>query len=504
MKLKFVSILHGKGKEEHEKWGADLTKNELLQKVNELPGTPIFVEHDTENGGKYESKNQVGTVISARIDKETDGLQIVGEIDTSKFKGYDAWKKLKNGGLIGTSLTHETIFSFHPDFDIVGKPIVEVSLTSDPIRKEALVTHIEKESDEFIESKQKLKQLLIDEKLKRKQYNQSQSDQRLNSIPLKIPKIRAPTMSELTSQQPSAQTQFVPQASAPPQSQSQPQTAIPSTSQPQSQPFPQAFQEILKSRPDLDEAALREALEIRDKTKNLEKKQQEEFSKETLDMLEEASGFITSVIQSIPDNDDKLRVLKTGKFADKFVEEAKNDPFGMGEFVRLMTKCSTAFKQSYQKQNEDGKLIEAQKNHYENAMKSKEEEHNKKMAEIENQFKRQLEESKRAAAHEVERAKLGSQSFSNSTSQSVQGLPFNDRYDPKPKVSTQEQSGGPKFVKTTEIPLVVPKGVPPPDPRYTTPEVKKTLSLFSDYESKQSWKEDLNGYKLLDMSDKPQ
>ena len=488
--MRFVAFCHGKGKEEHEKWGADLTESELLQKVTELPGTSIFSEHDNENGGKLEDKSQIGKVIDAWIDPETKGLKVMGEIDTTRFKGYTAWNKLQKREFIGTSLSHDILYSISPIVDIVGKPIVELSLTKSPLRKEALVTHIEKESDELLEKKQFLKQIMMDEKLKRKQYNQTKSGQGLNTeIPkhkIVFPKmssnqttpIQTPTPTSTPTATASADTQSQTQT---PQSQSQSQSQ--QQQQPQAQPFPQFPSNVPEER-------MKQALRLLEEQEKAEKQYIENFSKETLSLLDEGAGFIASTIQNIQDG-SKFSSLKDSKVKDAFVEEVKRDPHGTGDLVRLFAQCSNDKLALYNQANEAGKVVEAVKKQSHMELESE----RQKSRETEARLKKELEDMKRMHMMESEKFRIASSqsafAIPSATATHHQGPSFNERFNTEVSSSLQQQeSGAPKFPKTRLSTPVIPAGLPPVDQRGRGAlEKPEMLKFFTSYNSTGSWNE---------------
>ena len=459
--MRFVAFAHGKGKGEHEKWGADLTQNELEQKAIEIREkmTAIYEEHDDENGRKFDRKTQVGKLINAWVDPQTHGLKVMGEIDTSTARGFKAWKRLQNREYVGTSLSLDHIIplvSVDTDWENVEwkKNVKELSLTKDPLRKDALVTHIELDSDEYLDRKQKLKQNVMEEKLKRKQYNQSRSEQHLNTLPSEK-RIVFPKMSQNSAQvqQPSSEPQVPFQSQSQPQSQSIPPTQGHQQPQPQAQPPQSPAQPSPQMNFPIPMERMQEALEMLKKKDEEKVKREEETKKATLESIDDVAEFLAHIEKSI-DPSSKNASLKGCGLSEEFAKQAREDPVGMSGFVRILAEANSSRRKTADQVNEMGKLMELQKRESETRDKMRQEE-----------FNRQLEDMKRENMLWSEKARLAASTNANSfpsqqpLQQNTGMSSFNNRFDTSFK--TEAETGAHKFPKTRLAVPVMPSDLGP-------------------------------------------
>ncbi len=142
--------------------GTFLTKKQMLEKIQSLPGTPVLSEHDNQK--------QIGKIIGARID-ERNRLIVKGEINRDTFAGITAIRDLRNRKVSGLSLGIKHSMSSDPKSTrIIAKKIQEISLTENPDLPDTEIQHVSNDSEHWNVSKSYVRGSLKNAKLKNQTY----------------------------------------------------------------------------------------------------------------------------------------------------------------------------------------------------------------------------------------------------------------------------------------------------------------------------------------------
>ncbi len=152
---------HPPGKENNYD-GTFLTKENMKEKLKDLPGTPILWEH---NGQK-----KIGEITDGYVD-ERQRLIVKGKIDRGTWEGAKTISSLRNGKFKGLSLGMEHLIGISADWvKIIDKKINEISVTSNPDLPETEVYYVQDDSEHFNLAKNYLREFWQTEKLKKNVY----------------------------------------------------------------------------------------------------------------------------------------------------------------------------------------------------------------------------------------------------------------------------------------------------------------------------------------------
>jgi len=161
IQVEFEGKCHTKAKE-NDYTGTYFTKEQMEDKLESLPGTPVCYEHDNEE--------QIGKITSARID-DTNSLAVKGYIDRRSWKGLEVVQGLRNGKLTGLSLGMNYRGEVTPEvIRVVNKTIKEVSVTDNPDSPDTTIHNVQEDSDKWKLGGEIVKQEIMNERLKTEHY----------------------------------------------------------------------------------------------------------------------------------------------------------------------------------------------------------------------------------------------------------------------------------------------------------------------------------------------